>query len=145
MDSIELTKDTDYNLLYKNNIKVGTASVVITGVGKYTGTATKTFTIIPKGTIISGKIAAKTKGFTAKWKKQPKSITGYQVQYSVNKKFTKKATMAKIVKKTSITKLVVRKLKAKKKYYVRIRTYKTVNGKKYYSSWSKVKNVTTKK
>ena len=47
-------------------------------------------------------------------------------------------------KKQKTTKNKVKKLKAKKKYYVRIRTYKTVNGKKVYSSWSKVKSVKTK-
>jgi len=48
------------------------------------------------------------------------------------------------VKKNKTTSSTVKKLKAKKKYYVRIRTYKKVNGKTYYSGWSKVKNVKTK-
>lgn len=145
MDSIELTKDTDYTLSCENNMEVGTASVIITGKGKYTGTVTKNFTIVLKGTTISGKLTAKKKGFTIKWKNQSKSTTGYQVQYSTNKKFKKKKTIVKTVKKVKTTKLAVKNLKAKKKYYVRVRTYKTVNGKNYYSNWSKVKNVTTKK
>lgn len=110
-----------------------------------TGKVTQKAAVAPKRTSISGKIKAKTKGFTVKWKKQSKSTTGYQVQYSTSKKFTKKTTVAKKIKKTSTTKLTVKKLKSRKKYYVRVRTYQTVNGKKYYSGWSKVKSVTTKK
>ena len=139
-----LTKNTDYTVSYENNVEVGTASVIVTGSGKYTGTITKTFRILPQKTSISGKLKVGSKGFTVQWKKQ-KNVTGYQVQYSTNKKFTKKATVTKTVKKKSTVKLTVRKLKAKKKYYVRVRTYKTVNGIKYYSGWSKSKTVTTKK
>lgn len=143
--SKKLKKDRDYTLSYKNNVNVGTASVVITGKGNYTGKITKKFTINPKGTSLSGKIKAQRKGFLVKWKKQTKNTTGYQVQYSTSRKFTKKTTAIKTVKKKTVTKLNVKKLKAKKKYYVRVRTYHTVKGKKYYSGWSKYKNVSTKK
>ena len=135
----------NYTLTYQNNTKVGKATVTIKLKGNYTGKITKTFQIIPKGTSISGKIMAKSKGLTVKWEKQPKSTTGYQIQVSTSKKFAKKATVTKTVKKNSITKLTVKKLKPKKKYYVRIRTYKTVKGKNYCSNWSKAKTVTTKK
>lgn len=140
----KLTKNKDYTIAYKDNTKVGTACVVISGKGKYAGKLTKKFKILPKGTSISGKLTAKPKQFTVKWKKQPKSTTGYQVQYSTSKKFTKKATVTKMIKKVFTTKLTVKNLKAKKKYYVRVRTYKTVKGKKYCSRWSGVKSVTTK-
>ena len=59
--------------------------------------------------------------------------------------FAQKVTITKTIKKNTVTKLTVKKLKAKKKYYIRIRTYKTVKGKKYCSSWSAVKTVKTKK
>ncbi len=131
-----------YTVTYKNNKKVGKAAVTIRFKGNYEGTVTKTFQIVPKPTNIT-KVVATAKGFQVAWKKQPESTTGYQVQYSTNKKFTKKATKAKTVKKSSATKLSVKKLKAKKKYYVRIRTYKTMKGKNYYSSWSKTKTVKT--
>ncbi len=88
---------------------------------------------------------AQSKGFTVKWKKQKKSTTGYQIQVSTNKKFAKKVTVTKTVKKNSTTKLAIKRLKSKKRYYVRVRTYKTVKGKKYCSGWSKVKTVITKK
>ena len=83
------------------------------------------------------------KGFNVKWKKVSVA-TGYEVQYALNKKFTKSRKTVKINKMATISKKVT-KLKAKKKYYVRVRAYKTVKGKKYYSAWSKVKTVQTKK
>lgn len=87
-------------------------------------------------------IKAGNKSFTVKWKK--KSCTGYQVQYSTSKKFTKKGTKVLKVNKAKTTKATVKKLKGKKKYYVRVRTYKTVKKKKYYSKWSANYSVTTK-
>lgn len=72
-------------------------------------------------------------------------MSGYEVSYSTSGKFTDKTTDSKVVKKASKTKLTVKKLKAKKKYYVRIRTYKTVDGINYYSKWSAKKSVVTKK
>ena len=71
------------------------------------------------------------------------SVSGYEIQVATDKKF-KKNKKTVTVKKQKTTKTTVKKLKAKKKYYVRIRTYKTVNGKKVYSAWSKVKSVKTK-
>ncbi|MGN0521982.1 MAG: fibronectin type III domain-containing protein [Eubacterium sp.] len=96
----------------------------------------------PKGTSISS-ISAKSKGFTVKWKKQASQTTGYQIQYSTSSKFSSAKTVT--ISKNSTTSKTISKLKSKKKYYVRIRTYKTVNGKKIYSAWSAAKTVTTKK
>lgn len=89
---------------------------------------------------ITSLIAGK-KSFTVKWNKV--KCSGYQVEYATNKQM-KKSTK-KTISKAATTKLQVKKLKAKKKYYVRVRAYKTEKGKKKYSSWSKVKSVTTKK
>lgn len=139
-----LRKDSDYTVVYQNNVNVGKASVTVEGKGNYTGKVTETFLINPKGTSISGKIVARAKGFTVKWKKQPKNITGYQVQYSTSRKFTTKTTVTKSVKKKE-TKYTAKKLKAKKKYYVRVRVYHKVKGSNYYSGWSKAKSVSTKK
>lgn len=143
-----LKAGTDYTLKYSNNKAVGKAKVTITGKGSYSGTVTKTFTICPKSTTIS-KLTAKSKGFTAKWKKQSSQTTGYQIQYSTSSKFTAKTTQTLMVSKNKTTSKTISKLKGNKKYYVRIRTYKTVtvNGKstKIYSSWSKAKTIRTKK
>ena len=70
-------------------------------------------------------------------------VKGYEIQVATDKKF-KKNKKTVTIKKQKTTKTTVKKLKAKKKYYVRVRTYKIVNGKKVYSSWSKVKSVKTK-
>ena len=92
---------------------------------------------MPTTTITS--IKAQNKAFTVKWKKKS-SITGYQIQYSTNSKFKKGNKSIKIKNAKTISKKIT-KLKAAKKYYVRIRTYK---GKKY-SKWSKVKSIKTTK
>ena len=88
------------------------------------------------------KVKAAKKAIAVEWKKVS-GVKGYQIQVATDKKF-KKNKKTVIVKKQKTTKVTVKKLKAKKKYYVRIRTYKTVKGKKVYSSWSKVKTVKTK-
>ena len=88
------------------------------------------------------KIKAAKKAVSVEWKKVS-GVKGYQIQVATDKKF-KKNKKTVTVKKQKTTKVTVKKLKAKKKYYVRIRTYKTVKGKKVYSSWSKVKTVKTK-
>lgn len=97
----------------------------------------------PKSTTINS-VTAASKGFVIKWKKQTSKTTGYQIQYATNSKFSKNCKTVTI-SKNSTTSKKLRGLKAKTKYYVRIRTYKKANGKKYYSSWSKVKSLTTKK
>ena len=141
-NSKTLKKDTDYTLSYKKNIYVGTATVTIKGKGKFTGSVSKTFKINPKGTTLVSLSKPKTKQIKVKWNKSSYKITGYQLQYATNSKFnsSKKAT----VSKKSTTFKTLKNLKKNKKYYVRIRTYRVVDGKKYYSTWSKYKAVTTK-
>ena len=95
----------------------------------------------PKSASIK-KVKAAKKAVSVQWKKVG-GVKGYQVQVATDKKF-KKNKKTVTVKKQKTTKTTVKKLKAKKKYYVRVRTYKTVNGKKVYSAWSKVKSVKTK-
>ena len=88
------------------------------------------------------KVKSAKKAISVEWKKVG-GVKGYQIQVATDKKFKKNKKTVNI-KKQKTTKTTVKKLKAKKKYYVRIRTYKIVNGKKVYSSWSKVKSVKTK-
>ena len=142
-----LVKNTDYTVSYAKGRKyVGKYAVKITFKGKYSGTKTLYFTIKPKATSISS-LTAGSKKFTVKWKKQATQTTGYQVQYSASSKFSKAKTVT-VGKNTTVSKKIS-KLSGKKKYYVRVRTYKTVkiNGKsiRIYSGWSKAKTVTTKK
>ena len=100
-----------------------------------------TVTSKPKSASIK-KAKGKNKAIELTWGKVA-SVSGYEIQVATDKKF-KKNKKTVTVKKQKTTKTTVKKLKAKKKYYVRIRTYKTVNGKKVYSAWSKVKSVKTK-
>ncbi len=132
---------TDYEVSYKNNKKVGKACVTITGKGNYVGTIIKTFKINPKGTSVS-KATPKKKSFTVKWKKSTKQTAGYEIQYSLKKGF-KGADKIKI-KSNKITSKTIKKLKSRRTYYVRIRTYQAVKGKKFCSGWSKAKTVVTK-
>ena len=136
-----LKNGTDYTVSYSNNKKVGKATVKITGKGKYGGVITKTFKINPAKQEIQ-KLTAKSKAFFVDWA-QKGSATGYEIQYATNSKFTgaKKVTITN----SKTDKTTVSKLSANKKYYVRVRSYTTVGGTKYYGTWSAVKNVTTKK
>ena len=136
-----LKKGTDYTVSYSNNKKVGTATVKIAGKGSYTGTVTKTFKINPAKQEIQ-KLTAKSKAFFVDWA-QKGSATGYEIQYATNSKFTSAKKVTITNNKTDKT--TVSKLSGKKKYYVRVRSYTTVKGTKYYGAWSSVKNVTTKK
>lgn len=136
-----LKNGSDYTVSYLNNTKVGTATVRITGKGDYTGTITRNFTINPAKQQIQ-KLETRYKGFFVDWA-QKGSATGYEVQYATNSNFTgaKRATITN----NKTDKTTVSKLSANKKYYVRVRSYTTVGGTKYYGAWSAVKNVTTKK
>lgn len=145
----KLKKGTDYTVRYSRTSpkNVGKYTVTVTGKGKYKGTARATFKIRPKKTSIS-RLTKGKKSITVKWKKQSAKmsktrIRGYHIQIATDKKFTKnkKSVYVKGYKKVSKK---ITKLKAKKKYYVRVRTYKKVNDHFYYSTWSKVKTVKTR-
>ena len=136
-----LKNGTDYTVSYSNNKNIGTATVKITGKGSYTGTITKTFKINPAKQEIQ-KLTAKSKAFFVDWA-QKGSATGYEIQYATNSKFTSAKKVTITNNKTD--KATVSKLSGKKKYYVRVRSYTTVKGTKYYGAWSASKSVTTKK
>lgn len=87
------------------------------------------------------KVTAAKKAFTVKWKKKS-GVSGYQIQYGTKSSFKGAKTVT--VKKATAKSKKIKKLKSKKKYYVRVRTYKTVNGIKHYSSWSKKKSIKTR-
>lgn len=145
----KLKSGTDYTVSYPKKCKnVGRYTVTVKFKGNYQGTVKKSYQILPKGTSLL-EVTAKKKGFTAKWKKQKTQTAGYELQYSTNKKFKRKQTKKAVIKKTKTTTYKAKKLKANKKYYIRIRTYQNlkVNGKtkKLYSSWSKAKSIKTKK
>ncbi len=136
-----LKNGTDYTVSYSSNKNIGTATVKVTGKGSYAGTITKTFKINPAKQEIQ-KLTAKSKAFFVDWA-QKGSATGYEIQYATNSKFTSAKKVTITNKKTDKT--TISKLSGKKKYYVRVRSYTTVKGTKYYGAWSASKSVTTKK
>lgn len=136
-------KYTDYTITYpKESKKVGAYSVKISFKKGYDGLPSESisYKINPVATAIRS-ISAKSKGFTIKWSKKTAEVTGYQIQYSTSSKFTSVKSVYVTSNKT-VSKSFG-SLAKKKKYYVRIRTYKTVGKTKYYSAWSKA-YITTK-
>ena len=124
---------------------VGTVKITVTTAETTAYTAaskTATITVVPAGVKLSSAKNQSGKKVLVKWKKNAKA-DGYEVQYSLKKTFASPKT--KTVKKAKTTSLTIKKLKKGKTYYVRVRTYKTVNKVKYYSSWSNVKKVKIKK
>jgi hypothetical protein len=138
-----ISKD-NYTLTYSNNKTVGTATVTVKFKGSnYTGSKAVTYTIKPLATTLA-KVTATTKGFKVTWDKKTTQTTGYQIRYSTSNKFTAAKTESVLVKSNKTLTKTVKNLKTAKKYYVQVRTYKTVDGKKYYSAWSDALAVTTK-
>ena len=132
----------NYTVKYASGCRnVGKYKVTVTFKGNYSGTKTLYFTINPVKTSIT-KLTAAKKALTVSISKKSSQVTGYEIQYATNKKFSKAKT--RTVKSYKTTKVTIKKLSAKKTYYVRVRTYKTVGKTKYYSGWSTVKKIKTK-
>ena len=138
----KLKLGTDYTVTYKDNKKIGKATITIKGKENYTDSIKKTFYILPKKTSLS-MLTSKSKSLIISWKKQTSNTTGYQIKYSLNSDFSNSTKV--LVKNNKTTSKEINKLKGNKKYYVKIRTYKVVDGQKIYSNWSKVLNAKTKK
>lgn len=135
---------SNYSVSYKNNTKIGIAKVTVTFKGSnYSGSKSLSFTIGPVGTSISSAKGI-SKGFEIRWKLQKVQTNGYEIQFSTNKKFPVNNTKSTIVSKTSLTSGRAKSLKGNATYYIRIRTYKNVGGKKIFSKWSKTVSVKTK-
>ncbi len=125
-----------------NMLTTQTAANVAPTASQQAPTATAKSTAKKPKSISISKLTKGKKQFKVTWKKTS-GVTGYQIQYATDSKFKKNKTTV-TVKGAKNTSKTIKKLKSKKKYYVRVRTYKTINGKKVYSSWSKVKSVKTK-
>lgn len=135
----------NYSVTYLGGrVNVGKYVVKITLKNNYSGTLNKTFSIIPKGVKLCG-LSAKSKGFVVKWKRNSTQTTGYKIQYSTKNNF--KDAKIKTIRNKNITSSTISNLLPKKKYYVRICTYKKVSGNNIciYSSWSKAKAIINKK
>lgn len=141
-NGVVLRQGTDYTVSYQKGRKnVGKYKVTVSLKGSYGSKEELFFTVKPQKVTVSS-VSAVKKGFKLKWKPVSGAVTGYQVQYALKSSFSDAKT--KWVKKADTSGVSVKKLKAKKKYYVRIRAYKTVDGAKVYSPWSVSKTVKTK-
>ena len=148
LNSSVMENGVDYiwGIAYKSN--VGKGKVTCYGRNEYVGEKTRTFKVIPKKTSVKKVTRPAKKKFKVTWYKRSekmseKRITGYQVKIAGNKKFTKEVKSFKVkgYKKTS---KVIKVKKSKKRYYVKVRTYKIISGTKYWSKWSKVKSRVSK-
>ena len=137
-----LTKDTHYTVSYSSGrINVGTYKVTVTMKGNYSGSQTFTYTINPPKTSISS-ATADIYSIKVAYTKKTTQVTGYQIQYSVNSDFSDAIT--KTITSYNTTSATLSELEPETTYYVRVRTYKTVSGTKYYSGWSSTVKSTTK-
>ncbi|MCR5203201.1 MAG: metallophosphoesterase, partial [Lachnospiraceae bacterium] len=138
-DVSNVTVSTKGVVTIKKNY-TGKITITIKASGHAFKTATKkvVINVAPKKVTLTAKRTGSTK-IKVSWKKI-KNVTGYEVSYSTNKKFKKKKTTTTFTKKK---KLVIKGLKAGKKYFVRVRAYKKYKedgkAKKLYSKYSKVK------
>lgn len=142
-----LTSGRDYQVSYPGiTAQAGICQVRIDFMGNYHGSVSKQFKILPKSVSFT-KVTPKKKSISLKWKKTSADCS-YEIAYSTSKKFTKKSSRIVDIGKSKTVSKTISRLKPKQRYYVRIRTYKnvTLNGKitKLYSSWSKVKIISTK-
>ena len=141
LGSKTLKSGTDYTVSYKNNKSIGTATLTVKGKGKYSGTIKKTFTIRPKTVYLKHAKLYNKKQVKVTWKRDSK-VSGYKVVYATNKKFTKPKSVT--IKSNKTTTKTIKKLKSKKTYYIKVRSFRTVKGKRIYSAYSKVKKVKIK-
>ena len=132
-----------YQTVYASGRKTpGTYKVTVKLKGNYTGTKAVTFTVRPKGTSLAS-VTAKKKGFKLKWKKQATQTSGYEIWYATESSFKSGLKKVRVSNAKTVSK-TISGLKAKKVYYVKVRTFKKVSGKYYNSAWSGVKKVKTK-
>lgn len=136
-----LLPEHDYTVSYSSNTKIGVGKIIISFMGNYQGTITKTFTICPAKQEIQS-LQTRYKGFFIDFA-QKGSATGYELQYSTRSDFAGAKTL--IISSNKTDKKTVSNLTAGKKYYVRVRSYTIVSGKRYNGAWSDTKSVTTAK
>lgn len=141
-DGRTLKAGTDYTLSYKNNVNVGTATVTVAGSSTYWGIKNITFKILPAAPKLTTAKGTK-KSLQIKWKASSAQAIGYEILCSTSKSF-RKGNKTMRVKSGKTKSKSIKGLKRHKTYYVKIRTYKTVRGKTYYSAWSKVRKARTK-
>lgn len=142
-----LVVGTDYKVSYTNNTKIGTASVIIYGIGNYAGTITKSFDIVPNATTVSKKSVTKnsiTVNITSNTKNKKDTAIKYRIYYYPTPASNETAPYPtpNVTAKVTAASKTISSLKAGTKYTIGIEAYKKVNGKEYASAL-KTKNITT--
>ncbi len=137
-----LKRNVEYSVVYLNNRRVGEATLIVRGCGKYKGTIVRTFKIKPQKVKRANAVSGTSGTIKVKWQTDSQ-VTGYQVVYATDSKFTKNKGYKNITKKTTAN-VKLTGLKPGQKYYVKVRAYKKVNGRKLYGSYSKAKAVKVK-
>lgn len=139
----KLKNGTDYTVTYPSGCKyVGKYTVTVRMEGRYSGKKSASFIILPPGTTLKT-VKGADKSLTVSWLKKTAQTSGYKIQYSTNKNFSKAKYVT--IDGNSSTKCTIDSLKSGTKYYVRIRTYKVVADKVYYSAWSSSLSASTNK
>lgn len=143
IDSDGMTIDnSNYTVTYPaGRREVGSYTVKVTLKNYYKGTMAKTFIIRPDYTYIYS-YDTTTSSFTVYWA-DIDDVTGYQVQYSTSSNFPGGYSTIRTIANQSAYHFTCRGLYSDSDYYVRVRTYQTVSGKKYYSQWSSYECITT--
>lgn len=137
-----LRRDIDYIVSVPDGRKkVGKYIYKVNFFFDHIGSENLTFTIRPRKTAIAT-VTSKDNGFMVTWNKRTVETTGYQLQYDTNGMFSRAKTIT--ISNNRKTSTSLSRLSSSKKYYIRIRTYKTVDGSNIYSNWSKSKYVITK-
>ncbi|MBR3327074.1 MAG: fibronectin type III domain-containing protein [Atopobiaceae bacterium] len=134
-----LVEGTDYYTNIPGNKK--SAGVYLYGVklkGNYEGWEIMSYEIVPKATTAK-KPTAGTRSLTARWRRQLRQVTGYEVQCGTRRSFRGAKTVR--VKGAKRTSKRIGKLESGKRYYVRVRTYKVADGQTVRSAWSKPQSV----
>ena len=127
----------DYIAQYKNNKKVGVATIIITGIGKYDCTFSRSFRIIPQPTQFS-KLLPSAKKAALQWNPVKQQTTGYVIQYGTDKTFKDKAHTYTIkIQDPASSVATIKDLKPKTDYFIRIRTFKDVGERTFSSKWAK--------
>ena len=133
----------DFTITYSDNVNVGYGKVkIVFNDDYYQCELTQYFGIVPDP-VKMNKIYPESGKFTAFWGLNNKQATGYQIQYSLTKDF--KSADTKTIANSNTNKIVVNKLKNGKRYYVRVRCYKTTNRGNVYSKWSGVSSTVVNK
>lgn len=136
-----LVKNKDYTVSFEKNTNVGTATATIKGKGNYTGAKSITFKIVPK-TVTNTKVSSTTSSsIKLSWSKVS-SANGYRVYRSTSKNGT--YTKVKDITNNSTLSYTDSNLYSNKKYYYKIKSFKTINGQRYYGYYSSIINGETK-